>query len=1152
MKKWLIPIGIGLSIFLFFFLYLSTRGESSTNVNRIPDKFVSYFLSTAKTALRSGIIGSSEASCKNGLLMRAKGECFCNLGWRGSDCSIQDKSILLTSKAGQNSMLLVVDYFSPSDVDNANAIYHTALATFLKKNGYDVSVLVLNPPSNRFTFESIIKLFAAQGLKVLTLPEMGKIKFGVRPPVQTSYRLFRFLSQNKEKYGTVIIASANGAAYYPLLAQRQGLACLPPNIYIYVEEPGPILIQSLTRPNYTVVEPEILRLDFMQQKAFEMSSVVLFPNKIILDLVQEGSGWQIKPLSISLIVPPLTLPVRTLPDGTDNHKNSPEENEEGLLERADEMIASRQTLVREFVFVGKLGTAGGLHIFLSAIDSLLSRDAKSHKKLLKGVPIKLTFFGVNDVIDSEGDLTGENYIEAKAYNWGNRVKWAIAGGDKSLKRLIRYLGEAGKGRVAVVPALIESTCFFLHQALRTGIPVIASNLKSAQELVHLQDRRDVLFNVNDSSSLAKRLADIWVQGVVVGRPAAPLKSLQNQWKQVLAELNARSLPECPASMYDAKRVQNPDGSPLISVILVHHNRLSLLKQAIASLESQTFKDFEVILVDDGSTDPEALKFLDSIIFSWWQERGWKVLREGNRYLGAARNTGAKHSSGKYLLFMDDDDIAKPDQLEVMLRVAEVSGADIVTTGHDTFVGNKIPGGSSNVARYVPLGGSPDVGIWENCFGDSNFLVHRRFFIDSKGFTEEFGVGFEDYEYLARAVLRDNHLEPIAEPMHWYRQHAKSMSRDTDLRANRMRFLRPYHEMHQFLSNLTRANLMQAQWQFFDKDLKRGMFAEETCGCNATTCDTTTTTSLAPSVTTLTTTGSTVSTTSTTSTGSATRAITTFSSFTFLNSTSSESSTTTSALTTSTSTTISPLTLTSLFTTACPCRVLNKKRTTSKSTTTKISKPTCFTTMTVTPTLTRTAKPCTLLRTVIVDCEGGNCVDMNVLNNLGGVSSTTYFIDQPPPKSPLALAADFLPKGNEIVVRFDSPVNIPIGKVHVCSDWLETMPHGIPNAAFLGKDCNAMFVSPVEMRVRLNSQFLANTLSKSKVASPNQLLIFKRGVLGNTGSMNRAFVSGSIEIAGPEDAEQPIVIVRAPSLISKEDNLKVDLVLELWLRWKTFR
>lgn len=285
----------------------------------------------------------------------------------------------------------------------------------------------------------------------------------------------------------------------------------------------------------------------------------------------------------------------------------------------------------------------------------------------------------------------------------------------------------------------------------------------------------------------------------------------------MADVHARPLQGCPSENFSLAKTKDPSdpSAPLITIVMTHYNRHKLLQQAIESLEKQTFKDYEVILVDDGSTDPEAIKFLSDLSWVWWQERAWKVLREPNRYLGAARNTGARLARGKYILFMDDDDIAKPGQLDIMFRVAEISGADVVTTGHDLFSSRNYPRENSINARYLPLGGALNAGVLKNVFGDSNMLVHRQFFVESGGFTEEYGVGFEDYEFLARVVARDNHLEALAEPMHWYRQHAGTMSLTTDLKAGQLRYMRAYMEVYQYLPKLTQSLLRYAQTQFFE-------------------------------------------------------------------------------------------------------------------------------------------------------------------------------------------------------------------------------------------------------------------------------------------------------------------------------------------------
>ena len=200
----------------------------------------------------------------------------------------------------------------------------------------------------------------------------------------------------------------------------------------------------------------------------------------------------------------------------------------------------------------------------------------------------------------------------------------------------------------------------------------------------------------------------------------------------------------------------------------------------------------MILVDDGSRDAASATLLDALEADpKWLAAGWRVVRTRNRYLGAARNTGARLASGKYVMFMDDDDYAKPNQVAVFVSVAETTGARVVTTGHDLFTGLQPPSESSAVGRYVPLGAAPKVGLLVNCFGDSNMLVDRQQFLTGGGFTEEAGLGFEDYEFLAAAVLNGTSLETVVEPLHWYRKHGASMSTETDFKANRARVMRVY-------------------------------------------------------------------------------------------------------------------------------------------------------------------------------------------------------------------------------------------------------------------------------------------------------------------------------------------------------------------------
>jgi glycosyltransferase involved in cell wall biosynthesis len=112
----------------------------------------------------------------------------------------------------------------------------------------------------------------------------------------------------------------------------------------------------------------------------------------------------------------------------------------------------------------------------------------------------------------------------------------------------------------------------------------------------------------------------------------------------------------------------------VSVIIPCYNCRRYLEQTLESLEQQTRKDFQVICVNDGSTDdtPQILKR--------WQEKGsldMTVIHQENGGVSTARNAGIQAATTEFVLFLDSDDLYHPRYIEAMLTAAEKSGADTV-------------------------------------------------------------------------------------------------------------------------------------------------------------------------------------------------------------------------------------------------------------------------------------------------------------------------------------------------------------------------------------------------------------------------------------------------------------------------------------------
>lgn len=121
--------------------------------------------------------------------------------------------------------------------------------------------------------------------------------------------------------------------------------------------------------------------------------------------------------------------------------------------------------------------------------------------------------------------------------------------------------------------------------------------------------------------------------------------------------------------------------PFVSVIVPVYNVEPYLRCCVDSVLAQTFSDFELILVDDGSTDGSGA------ICEEYAERDKRVhvVHKQNGGLGSARNAGVKHAHGKYIEFLDSDDWITPDTLAFLLHEAESKKLDLVLFGARSFV-----------------------------------------------------------------------------------------------------------------------------------------------------------------------------------------------------------------------------------------------------------------------------------------------------------------------------------------------------------------------------------------------------------------------------------------------------------------------------------
>jgi glycosyltransferase involved in cell wall biosynthesis len=364
----------------------------------------------------------------------------------------------------------------------------------------------------------------------------------------------------------------------------------------------------------------------------------------------------------------------------------------------------------------------------------------------------------------------------------------------------------------VIPSLIENLPFTVIECLGEGVPFLASTAGGIPELIDAAQHDRLLVPLR-ADLWAAALARVLTEGAERGRLAFDPEANRAAWLDWHTSLAP------PAATVPALTPPRRGGA-LVSVCVPHHNRPDLLDQALASLRRQDYPNLEVVLVDDASTDPEAVAHLERLRPEFAQ-RGWRLERSPvNRFATATRNAAARLARGEYLLFMDDDNVARPHEVSTLVRVAEHTGADLVGCFVDLLEGTDPPDPADPGAPFAFLGPALSLGLWRNALGDTNTLMRREAFFALGSFTEDYGVSHEDHEFLVRAVLRGYRLEIVPEPLFWYRRTPNSVHHGADPVANFLRVLRPYlaavpaelRPALQYAQSLLLAELAPEKWR----------------------------------------------------------------------------------------------------------------------------------------------------------------------------------------------------------------------------------------------------------------------------------------------------------------------------------------------------
>ncbi len=210
---------------------------------------------------------------------------------------------------------------------------------------------------------------------------------------------------------------------------------------------------------------------------------------------------------------------------------------------------------------------------------------------------------------------------------------------------------------------------------------------------------------------------------------------------------------------------NLQSTPLISIVIPVFNRTELLRETINSVVAQTYENWELIIVDDGSTEDVERAVTHNI------GHNLKLLRQANQGNAAARNKGLRHARGQYLICLDSDDIWQEEMLARCLFLLEDNEqVDVVYTLVQMidYAGNKLP---LPIWPETERGNFLESLVLGHPILPSSALFRRRCLTKWGGFKP----GMDDWELWLRWSLNGCLFDCIEQPLLHYRLHDENFA-----------------------------------------------------------------------------------------------------------------------------------------------------------------------------------------------------------------------------------------------------------------------------------------------------------------------------------------------------------------------------------------
>ncbi len=416
----------------------------------------------------------------------------------------------------------------------------------------------------------------------------------------------------------------------------------------------------------------------------------------------------------------------------------------------------------DFLVIGKLSPAKGALLTIEAFDKLWQA----------GYQMQLKWIGDTGYFYHAAEMTMGEFITKKysSHLRSGRLQLARARPPAELKR------EFANARTVLVPSTVENLPYVVIEAMANGNIVLAARQGGQAEMIE-DGNNGLLFDHNHPGHLAEKIlqaTQLTSEQRVTMRQAAtatvrricnPEKYFQEK-KRILDEHAGHDPSIFPFSWPAIPNVPaEPLENQLLSIVIPFYNMGAFLEETIRSIDESLYREKEIIIVNDGSTERASLSVLDR----YRTRSDVRIIDQPNLGLALARNKGAREAKGAFLAFLDADDTVHSEYYLIAIRILTAK-----TNVH--FAGSWVQYFGDSHHKWPTFTPQPPLLFYHNMVNSSG-LVYKASAFNAAGRNDpEFVYGMEDYDSVIS--LLENGYRGVVIPGFYfnYRVRKNSMSR----------------------------------------------------------------------------------------------------------------------------------------------------------------------------------------------------------------------------------------------------------------------------------------------------------------------------------------------------------------------------------------